>query len=111
MNTDQALICIYGHAENMVNRRSSARVVLVNFNTMTSIKHEHSTQKGFIHSYTGKAQEGGTLTLVLNHTICSDQWRDLTPDVGNIDLTPSGNFVIFDYLNLMNNKIKIVRHC
>lgn len=44
-------------------------------------------------------------TLILDHTICSNQRGNLTSGVCSIDLATPGNFVVFDYLNLIN-KIK-----
>lgn len=41
-------------------------------------------------------------TLVLYHTICSDQGRNLASGVGGINLSPSGGSVILDHLNLIN---------
>jgi hypothetical protein len=41
-------------------------------------------------------------TLVLYHTICSDQRRDLASDIGSINLSPSGGSVILNHLDLIN---------
>lgn len=47
------------------------------------------------------------MALVLNHTVCSDQWRHLASGVGSVDLSTSGGPVILDHLNRAGDGVRI----
>lgn len=49
------------------------------------------------------------LTLILYCVVCGDEWRDLSSDIGSVDLSSSADFIILNHMYLVNIVLIIIR--